>query len=62
VGSLYDVQAVEQTPHSIPVRAGGRVLSQIAVLKIGEQPTVLAGLVIQLSVVSLFDSHIFFGA
>jgi hypothetical protein len=33
-----------------------------AVRKIGEQPPVLAGLVIQLSVVSLFDSQILLGA
>jgi hypothetical protein len=62
-GIAFNVQAAEQTAHptSGPAQAAG-ALPQIAVRKIGEQPTVLAGLVIQLSVVSLVDNHILFGA
>jgi hypothetical protein len=62
VGLLFNVQAAEQTAHPTIGPRRRRVLPQIAARKIGEQPTVLAGLVIQLSVVSLFDSHILFGA
>jgi hypothetical protein len=38
VGSLSDVQAAEQTAHLPAVRAGGRVLPQIAVLKSVNSP------------------------
>ncbi len=62
VGSHLSTSRPPSRPPTPPsVRAGGRVLPLIPVRKIGEQPTVLAGFVIQLSVVSLFDSLILFG-
>ncbi len=59
-GAKWDRSTMSRPPSRPPtppaVRAGGRVLPQIAVLKIGEQPTVLAGLVIQLYLCSIVTS------